>query len=123
MIIPKIGHIFRLAQIIQESCEQCTDQEATSLAKAILEHPYSRWGPKDAPVPVGERLPGPEDCLPWPDKPDEPPWCWKGRFIPGFCGRFYAWEQGSAVWPTDYEGPYTHWRPAHALPLPQGEVQ
>ena len=43
MTTPRIGHIFRLAQIIKESCEQCTDQEATSLAKAILEHPGSHW--------------------------------------------------------------------------------
>jgi hypothetical protein len=53
MTTPKVGHIFRLAQIIQESCEHCTDQEATSLAKAILEHPGSRWCPQQTPEPEG----------------------------------------------------------------------
>jgi hypothetical protein len=53
MTTPKVGHIFRLAQIIQESCEHCTDQEATFLAKAILEHPGSRWCPQQTPEPVG----------------------------------------------------------------------
>jgi hypothetical protein len=43
---PKIGHVFHLAQIIQDCCEECTDQEATTLAKAILEHPESRWMPR-----------------------------------------------------------------------------
>ena len=52
MTTPRIGHIFRLAQIIKESCEQCTDQEATSLAKAILEHPGSHWSPTPQPVAV-----------------------------------------------------------------------
>jgi hypothetical protein len=51
MATPKLGHIFRLAQIIQESCEHCTDQEAASLAKAILEHPSSRWCPRQTPEP------------------------------------------------------------------------
>jgi hypothetical protein len=43
---PKIGHIFHLARIIQDCCEECSDQEATALARAILEHPESRWTPR-----------------------------------------------------------------------------
>jgi hypothetical protein len=61
MTTPKVGHIFRLAQIIQESCEHCTDQEATSLAKAILEHPGSRWCPQQTPVPVPDKQIRPDE--------------------------------------------------------------
>jgi hypothetical protein len=32
------------------------------LAQAILSHPGSRWSSTIEPVPVAERLPGPEDC-------------------------------------------------------------
>lgn len=46
-LTPKIGHVFQLAVIIKESCEECTDQEATRLAQLILEHPKSRWTPAD----------------------------------------------------------------------------
>lgn len=60
MTTPRVGHIFRLAQIIQESCEHCTDQEATFLAKAILEHPGSRWCPQQTPESEG---PTDEDLL------------------------------------------------------------
>lgn len=44
---PKVGHVFHLAQIIQKSCEECTDEEATNLALNILQHPDSRWVPRN----------------------------------------------------------------------------
>lgn len=152
--IPKIGHIFCLAQIIQESCEQCTDQEATSLAKAILEHPYSRWGLKDAPVPVSERLPEPNTkvlahyfnalgngrtiCAIWVPA--------KSRSDDSADDDFteydeendtYYWPEGwyEAIenwddlgWVAVNEGEVAYWQPlpkwpAHALPMPQGEVE
>lgn len=45
---PRIGHVFHLARIIQESCEECTDQDATNLALKILQHPDSRWVPRNS---------------------------------------------------------------------------
>ena len=60
------------------------------------------------PVPVSERLPGPEDCT-------AQGWCW-------------VLYQGFATWtlepPLGQDGKhtgYTHWLPANALPLPAGE--
>jgi hypothetical protein len=44
---PKVGHVFHLARIIQENCEECTDEEATNLALNILRHPDSRWVSRD----------------------------------------------------------------------------
>lgn len=58
-----------------------------------------------APVPVSERLPGTEDCL------DEG-WAW-------FFSPRVGWRQ--AVLPVS--AAYTHWLPAHALPLPSMEVE
>lgn len=52
------------------------------------------------PVPVSERLPGPEDCL------DEG-WAW-------FFNPRTGWRQATQPVHTGY----THWLPAHALPLP-----
>ncbi len=68
----------------------------------------ARWDrPAIEPVPVAERLPGPEDC--------------DGE------GRCYAWDGywwlvRSAVLEGDDAGAgegYTHWLPHHALPVPQ----
>ena len=62
------------------------------------------------PVPVSERLPGPGDL-------NDKGWCW-------------VLYRGFATWalepPLGQDGKptgYTHWLPAHALPLPQGEVE
>jgi len=66
-------------------------------ARAVL----ARWGrPTLQPVPVSERLPKPEDC----DAEGECYW-----FDP----------KGSGAWYKDtYQGNYSHWLPAHALPVP-----
>ena len=100
MTTPRIGHIFRLAQIIKESCEQCTDQEATSLAKAILEHPGSHWSPTPQPVPTSERLPSAADC-------DAEGNCW--WFDPHADGAWYV---------DTFQSCYTHWLSANAPPTP-----
>lgn len=43
---PKIGHIFKLAAIIDELCSgKETTWEPIALARLILEHPDSRWTP------------------------------------------------------------------------------
>jgi hypothetical protein len=57
------------------------------------------------PVPVSEGAPGPKDCY---GKVN----CW--WFDPHADG---AWYMDS------YQSGYTHWLPAHALPMPQGEVE
>ncbi len=69
------------------------------------------------PVSVSERLPGPEDCAPWPQPSDKSGWCWMSRTVHGFYGSFAIWEQVSVV-PTCREV-YAHWLPAHALPVPE----
>jgi hypothetical protein len=57
--------------------------------------------PQPSPVPVAERLPGPDDC-------DEDGFCWFWNL---------QWERWMAGWQDDE---CTHWLPAHAIPLPQG---
>jgi hypothetical protein len=62
--------------------------------------------PTIEPVPVAERLPRPEDC-------DESGLTCNGG---GWCWWF---EQSSQMWVADfYSSHYTHWLPAHALPVP-----
>ena len=81
------------------------DRDAATVAglRAVL----ARWGrPAIEPVPVAERLPGPEDCS----------------------SRGYFWAYAGDDWEeTDIDGMnwqhlhhhgYTHWLPHHALPLP-----
>lgn len=71
--------------------------DVLNFARAVLAH----WGsPAPQPVPVSERLPEPGDCL------DEG-WAW--FFYPRI-----GWRQ--AVPPVT--AAYTHWLPAHAIPLP-----
>jgi hypothetical protein len=77
------------------------NEHLVAFARAIL----ARFGGHHAPVPVSERLPGPEDCL------DEG-WAW-------FFSPRVGWRQ--AVLPVSPA--FTHWLPAHALPLPAEEVQ
>jgi hypothetical protein len=73
-------------------------------ARAVL----ARWGrPAPQPVPVSERLPGPEDC-------DAEGRCW-----------WYG-EGGDMVgWTLDAEGlsyyRAKYWLPAHALPVPTND--
>jgi len=66
-------------------------------ARAVL----ARWGrPAIEPVPVNERLPGPEDC-------DANGFCW-------------FWDLEWSRWqPGQQDQSCTHWLPAHALPVPQ----
>jgi hypothetical protein len=66
------------------------------------------------PVPVSERLPGPEDC-------DGEGRCWwwcPSSVLPnGMCP---YWCLAPAESPRPW---FTHWLPATALPLPAGEVE
>jgi hypothetical protein len=72
---------------------------ALEYARAVL----ARWGrPAIEPVPVSERLPGPEDC-------DKEGCCW-------------WWDYGQDSWsqgmPEYCINRHTHWLPHYALPVP-----
>jgi hypothetical protein len=73
--------------------------EARRFGRAVL----ARWGrPAIEPVPVSERLPGPEDC-------DPSFQCW--WFTPS--------EEKWIFWPIKWASPEcSHWLPHHALPVP-----
>ena len=73
--------------------------DAIAFARAVL----ARWGrPTPQPVAVSERLPGPEDCI----------------FPTGECWWFDPHADGA--WYVDtFQGNYTHWLPANALPTPE----
>jgi hypothetical protein len=80
------------------------DFSPTEFARTVL----SRWGrPTIEPVPVSERLPGPEDC-------DAEGRCW--WFSPPACGPNTirpCWTFDSETLEGD-----THWLPHWALPVP-----
>jgi hypothetical protein len=85
----------------------------------ILLTRYAR--PAIQPVPVSERLPGAEDCAPWPDEPDATNWCWAAKCVSGG----WEWTQLSmlglgfdALGRIIAGGGWTHWLPHWALPLP-----
>lgn len=74
----------------------------------------ARWGrPAIKPVPVSERLPGPEDC--WPDGHEKAGCCWLWTSEDGL-GR---WEVRHRDWASEPDSEYTHWRPYYAMPTPQ----
>ena len=88
---------------IEGANEEESAKGLLEIARAVLAH----WGrPALTPIPVSERLPGPEEC-------DEHGRCW-------------AWNPESLWW--DYwqpkfirmnaGDPYTHWLPGDAIPLP-----
>ena len=81
----------------------------------------ARYGrPTFQPIPVSERLPGPEDCTPWSDDPDAQPWCWGARDVDG------GWEWTQLSMDHSYSNlgriisgqGYTYWAPWWAIPLP-----
>ena len=89
-------------------------------AATLLEQ-LSAAAPAVVPIPVSERLPGPDDCAPWPDEPNATPWCWAGKDIDGG----WEWAQISMLGLSTNTlgriiagGGWTHWLPAHAIPLP-----
>ncbi len=80
----------------------------------------ARWGnhpgsPDSSlqPISVSERLPGPEDC----DREGNA-WAWR-RFDPeGGIDNGDFWCLASCEWLGDEDSGFTHWLPAHALPVP-----
>ena len=70
--------------------------ELLTRARALLAQPVAQ------PVAVSERLPGPEDCI----------------FPTGECWWFDPHADGAWYMDT-FQGNYTHWLPANALPTPE----
>ena len=101
------------------------DKGAAALAEAILSHPGSRWSPTIEPVPVAERLPGPEDCAPWPGEPDATHWAWAGKCVDGGWEWFQLSMLGlgsNTLGRIIAGGGWTHWARWDALPVPGAEV-
>ena len=85
--------------------------EPMTLARAVL----ARWRrPAIEPVPVAERLPGPEDLT---DEHFGVEWCWWGKRFAGG----WEWHQGGTGYGT-MPGEFSYWLPHHALPVPQQEA-
>ena len=79
---------------------EMTEQQIHAFARTVL----ARWGrPAIKPVPVSERLPGPEDC-------DGCGNCW--WFRQATRDDFPFWWLGGV------DNTSTHWLPHHALPVP-----
>ena len=79
-----------------ETAVEVYGSELIAFARAVL----ARWGrPTPQPIPVSERLPGPEDCNADGD-------CW------WLDAHGWGWYMDS------FQGNYSHWLPAHALPVP-----
>ena len=86
----------------------------------------ARWGrPTITPIPLSERLPGPEDCAPWPGEPDVNHWCWLGRELYGG----WEWSQVGAMDVSALDlrrvlagGGWTHWAPHWAISVPKQEA-
>lgn len=69
----------------------------------------ARWGnPTLQPVPVSERLPGPEDC-------DAEGMCW------WWCSPAERWLRCGIPYPDQASQIHSHWLPAHALPVPNND--
>jgi hypothetical protein len=94
-----------------ETCLTAEAGELLAFARAVL----ARWGrPAIEPVPVAERLPGPEDC-------DADGRCW--WWYPPRRSCYGYWQhEDEATEREDDESPVA-WLPHHALPVPQQEVK
>jgi hypothetical protein len=102
---------YRTALAQPEPQGRPTDEDLYDLADVFNGDPVPAmrralelWGrPTIGPVPVAERLPGPEDC-------DAEGRCW------WWCHQHESWELD------DSQAHYRHWLPHHALPVPGAEV-
>lgn len=99
---PGDGEVAELVECLRRICFDVAPCDAAAITRAaeLLEQRHP------TPVPVSERLPGPEDC-------DAGGCCW-------------AWEEDGDTWeltpskwlPKSW-GSCTHWLPAHVLPTPE----
>lgn len=113
MVPPAEGEVAELVADLQECADSCILSSKPYWA-APMRRAAELLERQAAPVPVAvsERLPGPEDCT-------AQGWCWV--FYRGFA----AWTLEPPLGQDGKHTGYTHWLPAHALPLPAqaGEVQ
>jgi hypothetical protein len=79
-------------------------------ARAVL----ARWGSHPTPIPVAERLPGPEDCI----QRSNDHWCW-GQERSSITGRAAARWRLMRV--SSLEDEAVDWLPANALPVPAND--
>jgi hypothetical protein len=110
--VPEPGDVGELIAWLHDHALNCrelgrNDWAAQVTSAADLLQQLSAPAPTVVPVAVSERLPGQGDC-------DDHQECW-------------AWDTGAESWILEhYENCklFTHWLPAHAIPLPQaGEVE
>jgi hypothetical protein len=71
--------------------------------------------PTIKPVPVAERLPGPEDC-------DAGGCCWLWEADINGHEPLGHWSLQNADWASDPDGDASHWLPHRALPVPGAEA-
>ena len=104
---PTDEELLDLGSDVMGDCLPCDHDLLIAFARAIL----ARWGrPAIEPVPVAERLPGPEDC-----DADGIFWVWDGVCL--------RWDRAflDAAFPPDTD--ISHWLPHHALPVPQQKAE
>jgi len=111
---PSDQELLRLYRVATPCYEVEEYKRELDFARAVL----ARWGtPAIEPVPVSERLPGPEDC-------DAEGGCWfwhpghkEDDFIDGWILLDPKWAGSRRD--SDDSLIYTHWLPANALPNPE----
>ena len=80
----------------------------------MIAAPWSYLQPSlPTPIPLSERLPGTGDLT---DEHFGVEWCWWGRRFAGG----WEWHQGGTRYGA-MPGTFSHWLPAHALPLPEAQ--
>lgn len=110
------GEVAELVAWLRQRCQLMSEAPGsefhlfTRAAELLqqLQAEINRLRAQQTPVPVSERLPGPEDLS------AKLKFCWWWNCM------LYSWAFCDASY-CDHSI-YTHWRPAHALPLPEGEV-
>ena len=103
---------------IRVAVRALTNEDRDAATVAGLRAVLARWGrPAIEPVPVAERLPGPEDC-----DTERECWWWhpdhkEDEFSDGWMLLKSKWADGHHD--ADDSPVHTHWLPHHALPVPQ----
>ena len=114
--VPEPGEVAELVADLQEIGEILCGMEKHRWA-VKLTRAATLLQQQAAPVPVSERLPGPEDC-------DAEGRCWLGGRLLGTGTP--TWLLGYPDWVERFPNVHRFWLPANALPLPApegGEVQ
>ena len=106
-----------------QGCREVFERQEAFDHRAFARTVLARHGrPTFQPIPVSERLPGPDDCTPWRDDPDSQSWCWVAKGVDGewewiklsMDHLFFHSNLGRII---SGQG-YTHWAPWWAIPLP-----